>query len=435
MRTAAAGVSATSDAASIARFAVLGQAVILALTATLANTMTPDAFEAYAAASAAFIVAVKLAPLGVEALSLRVLPPALRAGDEAMVRGYLRFAIRRAAQGSLLVAGFAILWFSFQNTSPELRSAVAVGSIAVPLGVVAHLGFDVLTAAGRGRTSAIQLRLVVPAVALGLVLFALFAGIEPTGALAVAAWTAGWATVVALQFNALARLVPRAWWSGRAQCDRAQWKRMARPFYLYQAATGALAQAAIIALVALDTRPEAVGAYVAAATCVSAIVLIGAAANRLYARELSLCIDQGQWTAISALNARRLRGLAPAIGVALTVCLLLPSQVLDLFRPGFGDEGSTVLRLLAVSAVVTLAFALAPTYLKQRDRGGVVLGATLAAATLQLVLLLKLVPAQGAVGAAVAHSITSALLYALLAWIARADRARKLRQKMSSGCR
>jgi hypothetical protein len=191
----------------LAPIAVAGQGLIALLTLVLARRLDLAGFEAYAVASAIFVLRVSAAPLGTEKLARRVLPPLIDRDDAGRVLGYLGWAARRALFGAAACVGFALLWAAWPGGSPATRSAVAVACLAVPAGVAAHLGIELLTAAGQARFATLVYRLVVPGTALALVGLLLLAG-EPSATGALIAWGFGWAVGAALMLHRLAAVLP-----------------------------------------------------------------------------------------------------------------------------------------------------------------------------------------------------------------------------------
>ncbi len=95
--------------------------------------------------------------------------------------------------------------------------------------------------------------------------------------------------------------------------------------------------------------------------------------------------------------------------------------LLALFRPEFAEVGVLPLRVLAVSTAFTVLLSLAPTYLKFRQRNRSTYAAVGSAAAAQGVLLLWLVPAHGALGAALAYAISMSGMYGAFAWMAHRE--------------
>lgn len=411
----------TRETAWLALTAIAGQILLTVLTARLARSLSLEAFETFAVTAAIFMLLVRVAPLGSDKLAVRVLPPMLRRAEWSGLRGFLRFARRRAGRGTLLIAVLACAWaFGLRDLGDPARAVFLLALVVLPVGVLAQMGLKCVTAVGGVRFATAMVRLAVPAVALGLVLLAPVFGLALRGLMAVGAWGIGWMIAAAALTVAFHRSLPAVAWRGPAMMDRG-WARAARPFWAYGIAAALLAQTGIIALDWLGAPPEAVGAYATAATIVGLMLVLSTSTNRGYAREIALCLDRGSRSGMEALARRRRRWLLPCLVAVLAVICAFSRPILTVFRPEFVEDGLWPLRILAAAAAFTMYFGLAPTVLKY-SRRNVALFATLAVTTaIQIVLLVLLVPPLGATGAALGYGLSAVLMYGVLAIRTRAE--------------
>ncbi|MGS4945120.1 lipopolysaccharide biosynthesis protein [Meridianimarinicoccus sp. RP-17] len=371
----------TRESAWLALTAIAGQIMMTVLTARLARSLSLEAFETFAVTAAIFMLLVRVAPLGSDKLAVRVLPPMLRRAEWSGLRGFLRFARRRAGRGTLLVAVLACAWaFGLRDLGDPARAVFLLALVVLPVGVLAQMGLKCVTAVGGVRFAKAMVRLAVPAVALGLVLLAPVFGLALRGLMAVGAWGIGWMIAAAL-----------------------------------------LAQTGIIALDWLGAPPEAVEAYATAATIVGLMLVLSTSTNRGYAREIALCLDRGSRSGMEALARRRRRWLLPCLVAVLAAICAFSRPILTVFRPEFVEDGLWPLRIFAAAAAFTMYFGFAPTVLKY-SRRNVPLFATLAVtAAIQIVLLVLLVPPLGATDAALGYGLSAVLMYGVLAIRTRAE--------------
>jgi O-antigen/teichoic acid export membrane protein len=186
-------------------------------------------------------------------------------------------------------------------------------------------------------------------------------------------------------------------------------------------ALAVLGQAGVIAL---ELAGAPIGPYAATMASASLAAVLATATNRALACSLALMIDRDKAAAAARLIRARLVWLAPPIAGFLILMLGFPHLVLGLFRPEFIADGTTPLRLLAVSTANSVLLSLSPTWLKFRRLHGKLYGITAAAAGMQLLLLFLLVPPWGANGAALAQFGSTLLLYGSSAVVAKRDRSR-----------
>jgi O-antigen/teichoic acid export membrane protein len=193
--------------------------------------------------------------------------------------------------------------------------------------------------------------------------------------------------------------------------DKSTWSRAARPFLNYRISLALLAQIGIIALDRLHPSAMAVGAYMAAIGTANMALVMATSTNRYYARRLSILLEQRNYSGVLSLRRERLFWLAPVMALFLVIVLSYGSEILGFFRPEFVDEGLTALRIFAVSTVITVLFALAPTYLKYAGNNRAMLRIVVGAAALQVILLVILVPRFAATGAALAYALSMSGMY------------------------
>ena len=176
----------------LALWAFGGKIFVIALTALLARHLNLAQFEVYAVAAALFLIMATVAPLGADKLALRMLPIWLEVGDMPRAAGFQRFALRKLAFGTLAAAAVGLAWVLSRENALPIRAAIAAAALALPGAVLAQMGLEVLTAAGRVREATMIVRIAVPGSVLLLVAGFTAAGATLTGAAAIAAWGFAW---------------------------------------------------------------------------------------------------------------------------------------------------------------------------------------------------------------------------------------------------
>jgi len=132
-------------------------------------------------------------------------------------------------------------------------------------------------------------------------------------------------------------------------------------------------------------------------------------------------LEQKNYSGVLDLRRERQRWLLPAIAVFLATVFCFGSEILGFFRPEFVVEGLTALKILAVSTAISVLFELAPTYLKYMGRRRTTRIMVIAAAFVQIVLLIILVPRFAATGAAIAYAVSMSGMYIVSSWLARRE--------------
>jgi O-antigen/teichoic acid export membrane protein len=395
----------------IATLAIAGQLLASGVTAFLASKLTLGGFETYVVAVSVFLLVVRVAPRGVDKLALRVLPPMLGSGDWSGIDGYLRFAAGRIAASIAVLGMIGLAWTAWLDGAAGFGTAGIIAGIATVLAsVLSQLCLEILTAAGRAHAATALVRLGVPALTLAGLAVWLWLGQPLTATAAIAGWSLGWTIAAAIMvsigwtiFRPATRVAPRI--------EAEVWRRRSLPLWYYGIAVGLFAQSAILALELLGSAPVEVGAYAAATAVVGLALVLATATNRVYARQIAILIERGDADGLHALDRRRRWRLLPWIVLILAVAFALPGPVLALFRADFVPSGLWALRILAIAAAVSMAFATTPTILKYRDRHWAIFLCVASASALQLVLLLVFIPSLGATGAALAYAFSTVLMY------------------------
>lgn len=404
--------------------AAAGHGVAWLLSVIVAQSLGVEGFEAYALASALFIVMATLAPLGSEKHALRHLPAMLARGDLGLAHGFLRFGLGRTVAVAFAAALAVAAWALVTRPAGDLRLAIWMTCLSLPAGALAHYGVEALTAAGRPKAALLLFRLLVPAVALLLVAVAISGPWQVSGAFAVAAWGIGWAVALAFMAVLARRSLPAGLRAAVPRTRPRQWGHEARPFLAYRVSLSLLSQAPLLALELLGTGPGEVGAFAAAMGTVGLVGVLATSTNRAYGRDLGLLLEQRDFDGLLRARRARLRWLAPMVMLFLVLMVGFAAPILALFRPEFVAEGVLPLRLLSLSMAFTVLFALAPTYLKFQRRNAITYRVVSLAALAQILLLLLLVPRLGATGAALAYLLSMGGMYGSFALMAKRELVR-----------
>jgi O-antigen/teichoic acid export membrane protein len=397
--------------------AIVGQMIGFGLGVLIARQLSITGFESYVVASAIFVLASAIAPLGAEKLTLRQWPGLVRLGQWPLARGLFDFGVRRTLATAMIVAACVAL-VSASRSSAEMRTAILVTCLALPGGALVHYGVDLLTAAGRPFRAMAIFRLAVPATALCVFVAALALGVRPEGWVAVGAWGLAWLAALALMVRAVRPRIDPRLLAAAPQSEPGRWNREARPFLVHAMVRALLAQSAVLALELLGADGIDVGAFAAAMAIVSLAAVLATATNRAYGRDLALLVEAKDFAGIAVLHRRRLRWMLPLLAGFVLIALAFPASLLALFRPEFADAGTAPLRLMAIATACTVAFSLAPTLLKFQRRNRAVYTVMAIGAGLQILLLGLLVPRFGATGAALAYAVTMIGVYSVLALLA-----------------
>ncbi|MFI6448015.1 lipopolysaccharide biosynthesis protein [Kitasatospora sp. NPDC050543] len=366
---------------------------------------TAQVGRSYALLSAAMLLAT-LGSLNLGDVLVRFLPTAGERGRRLVVRCYLV----ATTVGAAVAAAFVLVAPRISSGLAELREPLsAVLFIAATAGYAVFVLQDgALT--GLRRPGWVLVENLVFAVAKA-------AGLAVCAALAVAAgillsWAAGLAlAVTAANVVLFARALPAARHSPAP--DTARPRRMAS----YAAADyigqlGQVAASKSLPLLVLATLGAEQAAYYSLAYLVTDTLYQAA-----YAMGQSLTVEGAADPDHLAEHARRmLRHTAIIITPATAAVVAAAPWILSLFGADYAEHGTTVLRLMALSALPNILFGVAVHVARVRQALISLTGLQLAFASLLLALVLALMPRYGLTGVGAAWLATaSAVALALTA--------------------
>jgi O-antigen/teichoic acid export membrane protein len=415
-------VSEPTSLAKLSMLGIVGQGVAYLVAVVMARHLGVEGFEAYVVASAVFVLMVTFAPRGFDKFALQILPSLLERDDWGRAHGYIRFGVRRTLWTSLCIGTILGVWGAFaRDFAPDTRWAILVSCASLPAGALVHFALEVLTATGRAFTATVIFRLAVPALVLASVVALLSLSVPPSGAIAVGCWGVAWIAALVMMTVTFRQGASPQLLRALPIEEPSSWEKSARPFWIYRISIAVSAQAGVIALEWLQPSASAVGAYAAAMGTAGLALVLATATNRVYARRLAILLEQQDFDTVLALRRQRLRWLAIPITLYLAGTFAFARELLALFRPEFVDEGAVALRVLALATAFVVLFALSPTYLKFRRRHRTTFVTVAIAAAAQIALLLLLVPAWGATGAACAYALAMCGMYGNFARLAHRD--------------
>ncbi|MFD1218424.1 lipopolysaccharide biosynthesis protein [Microbulbifer celer] len=423
----------------IVAIAIIGQSIVFSINLILARNLAVTAYEDYVVAAALFLFLQAIAAQGVDKYTLRFLPAKFEKRQWDRSSDFMRFALSRLAGGSILVALLALFWaHEIRDFSPQTLRAVHLSLLALPVGVLTYYQCAVLSATGDCVRAAAVTLLIVPALALLLIALLIISPADLSGAKGIACWAIAWC----IGFFLSASRVRKAWphpkgkataassafessvyesdgyESNSSELSTISWRMETLPFWLYRLSMGVIAQVAVLVLDWLQPSAAAVGAYAAAMSTATLASVLAVSTNRIYARELSVLMEMGDYQALNRLRIQRLQWLLPVLVGFVLLTMLFTEKILALFHPEFVAEGSTSFRLLVITSSTTVLLATAPIYLKYRRQYRVVFSTVTASAVLQITLLVMLVPRLEATGAAIAYTVSMLGLYGVYAIVA-----------------
>ncbi|HEX8973394.1 MAG TPA: flippase [Oryzihumus sp.] len=387
--------------------AVCSQAALFGIMAVLANALGSGDVGRYAECYALLSLLGLLSLAGFRSALTRFVAIHLADEDPASLRGTVRFGLGLTVAGAaVLGAGLALTapWVASLFHDPGLAAGIRLVGLTLPAATFSDAALAAtqgwrtqrpFTYVGRIYEPVIRLLLTVGAIAVGLGL------LGTLWALVIGAWSAaglaGWALLRRMRQTAHANPVYRI--------------REVTSFSIVSwvsalAATG-LIWADTLLLGNLRTAQE-VGVYNVATRLVMLAVFVMAPINAAFGPHIAHLHHTGQADALAHTYGSATGWIVRLSMPAFVLLVVFPGDLLRLFGHGFAT-GATVTAILAVGQLVSAAAGPCGTVLTMSGRVWLNMVDNVGVLVLNILLNLWLIPTHGAIGAAVAWSVSLVL--------------------------
>jgi O-antigen/teichoic acid export membrane protein len=404
----AAGLLRGAGVSFLLRVAGAGMAFLFSV--VLARTLGADAVGLYFLALTQITFIAVLARLGLDTALLRETAVHVSRGDWAAVLGEARMGIRLVLLTSIgLALGLALLapWLALHVFSkPGLAMPLRWLALAIPPLAVAFVYGELLKGLAQIARSQLVQVVLLPALAIPV-----FLGIGPGWGALAASWAYGLAALMAAIVGAL--LWRRAMRNrGRPAIVSARALLVASlPLMWVQLLMQVISWADILILGMFLPAAE-VGLYAVAARTAMLTSFIIVAVNNVIGPRLATLYHQGDLAGLALLAVRSTRLTLLVAAPMLALFVLAPHWVLALFGPDFAAAGA-VLAILAAGQFVNVATGSVGQVLIMTGHGRSLRNLSAVSAVLCIALNLVLIPAYGAIGAALATASSVVLLNVL----------------------
>ncbi len=398
---------------------VASAAVLYLMQVVLARWMGGFEYGIYVFIWTWILVLGGLSGVGLNMVSIRMLPEYRERGELDLFRGI--FAGGQVAAFAVGTAVAALGWLGLWLFEPYVADyhvlPLYLALICIPIFAIG----DVLDGVGRGQAW-IGVALVPPYVLRPLmVLGAMWAAHElgwpMTGVTAAyAAIFAVWSTVL-LQFTLCQIKMRKTVPAGPRAYDWKLWFATAMPLLAITACELALQNADVL-IVSTFLSPESVGIYFAAAKTMSLIMFVHYAVGSAVANRFSALNARGDREGLEAFVKDAVKWTFWPSLAAAVVILALGRPLLSLFGPAF-LEGYPVMAILVAGFLFRSAMGPSEYLLNMLGQQRACAVVLVIAAVLNIALNFALVPWLGIVGAATATSVALTVTAFMQYWVAR----------------
>ena len=419
-------LTGASDRESVQRDAVfaflvrcLSAALLYASQIAMARWMGSNEYGIYVFVWTCVLLIGGMSHLGMNLGIIRLIAIQREAGDFERLRGLINGGrILALANGTLAaLAGWVVVNLFGTHIAPAYRDAALLALVCVPL----YAMTDIQDGIGRGN-GWIGTALVPPYVLRPLLLLAVMSAAWALGAsmqastAAMAAIAATWTTAL-VQAALINRRADVAFGPGPARYEPRLWITTSLPL-LAISGCEILLQNTDVLVLSRFTQPADVAVYFAAGKTMSLVMFIHYAVGSAMANRFAILKARGDEAALRDAVRNAVRWTFWPSLLAAAVILALGRPLLSLFGPAFVD-GYRVMAILVVGFLARSAMGPSEFLLNMLGQQRRCAAVMMAAAALDIVLNLALVPPYGITGAALATAIALASAALLNARMAR----------------
>ncbi len=388
----------------------IGAVAQLLMTIVIARSMGPQAAGQVFFAYALVMLVSQVSLLGSEISGLRAVAINLADQNQVALRNNSAMRIRFVLASSSIaglstIALVGLIGIRGKDELSLLQLSMAAATI--PLYALVLLLAELFKGIGKPVVGLTFQNVLVPTIVIGAVMagYAVFGSMQSSQVIAaiMAACTITALAVLAF-YSSNVGLKPRSYCPGGSVGLLKDAPRVAPV-----SATPVIIQWSGVVLLGVLASSEDVATYAVAARVTIAVSILHSAVASVAAPRLAVAFKSADLSTFRAVSVHT--GLlisAPAIPVLGLLFFFSPS-ILQVFGSSYAENGSTLLRILVVGQIVAAIFGHSGTVLLMAGQFRIASTNSVFFGVLQLSMTLALVPAFGAVGAALATAITVSL--------------------------
>ena len=375
----------------------------------LANTLGVDHYELYAVPVASVAFFSTLVELGLGKQGIRLIPQYIEAEQLRLAAGYWRFAMR-------VVLALALLVGLLVTLLPGLNAfASDEAMFLLPIVALSGAGAELVLACGAAILATVVVRVVVPGVLLGYVLWAsqLAAPGVLTPSTAVLAYGAGWLSALVVLVVAFTIIAPRPVLHGPSEYTVGPWLRGGLGFLGVAIAISALIDGTVALVEFASLDPADISIYAVCIETGGFVFILVKSLDKFYLQRISALLSRKELGEIHRIRRRRAL-------LMLAICVSFCATIIALGRPLLASFGAGFERgyfALCCVAIATSAWTLTSlsqwliAFIEGPARAlRITMGGVFAAYTGILVL----GPSQGLMGVALAYAVMVTVMSVLL---------------------
>ncbi|TWU57828.1 lipopolysaccharide biosynthesis protein [Rubripirellula reticaptiva] len=382
---------------------VVGVFLTYAITIVLARHLSPDEFDDYIGAIVTVGLLASIAEAGFGKYALRIVPVYAATQDTALLRGYLRFAMLGAV-GLGVVLGVAAAGAELSSLRGSKLTTTLIAIAFLPVFAAAGVVVDLLMSLQLPTVAMILSRVAMPLTTLVLVVISVrFFTVTPL--MALLCFSVGSLSCVLLG-TAIGKFHLRSYKSSEPPkyCFR-PWMIEGVTYLLFSFLIAWLFRSSLFIVHHLPHESNALAMLAPAFETGCLVILLSKSIDKYYQPALAIAMESGDWDGIVRLGRSRFMVLGIGIIAFIIVVLGFGDRILRLYGNQYATSYAE-LCLIALGSSAWTMFSLAPTFLLFSDQRKSLLVLLSIHAVMMFTLTIVLFSWYGAMGAAIAYTVT-----------------------------
>ncbi|MGB7324539.1 MAG: hypothetical protein WBD31_06690 [Rubripirellula sp.] len=382
---------------------VVGVFLTYAITIVLARHLSPDEFDDYIGAIVTAGLLASIAEAGFGKYALRIVPVYCATRDTALLRGYMRFAMFGAVGlGVLLSVAAAGAELSSLRGSKLTTTLLAIAFL--PVFAAAGVVVDLLMSLQLSTVAMVLSRVVMPLTTLSLVGISIrFSTVTPF--IALLCFSVGSLTCVGLG-TAIGKFHLRSYESSESpKYSFGPWMIKGLTYLLFSFLIAWLFRSSLFIVHHLPHESDALAMLAPAFETGCLVILLSKSIDKYYQPSLAIAMESGDWDGIVRLGRSRFLVLGVGIIAFISIILGFGDRILRLYGNQYASSYAE-LCLIAMGSSAWTLFSLAPTFLLFSEQRKSLLALLSIHAVMMFTLTTVLFSWYGAMGAAVAYTVT-----------------------------
>lgn len=409
----------SGEAMSLVALALVSFGLKYLTSMALANALGVEDYDRYAVAIASVVFCSTLVELGLGKQGIRVLPHYMGSGQAPLAAGYWRFAMRVVLACSVVIGVVVSLQDTFAPQLDSLASDEAM--YLLPIVALTGVAAELVLACGSAVLATVVVRLLIPGVLFGFVMWASHFGdsavlLAPNSAIAV--YGIGWLAGLLVLFVTFVLVSPAPVLRGPAEYDSRVWLRGGLGFLGVAVAISALVDGTVALAELAGVESADISIYAVCIETGGFVLILVKSLDKFYLQRISGLITEGDLDEIYRIRRRRaLLMLVVCVGFCIGV-VVAGRALLAQFGEGF-ERGYPALCIIAFATSAWTLTSLSQWLIAFIDGPASALRITLGGVIAVYTGIVLVGPTRGLLGVALSYAVMVTVMSALLELRAR----------------